>query len=624
MTAITLIVVLTASALGAAVLVPRLRASLLALAGYGYIYVGQRLLDADSYAVPVAAFGLVVVAAALVVRFLGRGAARGVHRDAEQDALVFQLVSLVGLAIYGLTLEPVVSGLGLDDDGVSRWTVSWSAVWPIVWTLGAAPMLLLDLAMGRHPVRLPAGARQHAVASGLAVALAVALVFPVNYLAASHDVEWDFSYFRVTRPGTATEALVSSVDKPVEVLLFYPVANDVKEKILPYFRDLERASEGKLTVREVDQPMEPKLSEELGVRDNGFVVVRQARDEGDPATEKFKLDANLDKAKRDLKKLDETFQKHLLKLVKGKRTAYMLAGHGEASPRDEDPKRKLGEFKNLLRAQNYDVKDFSVEQGSTVAVPDDAALVIVAAPTKALLPEETETLKRYVDKGGALLVYVDVDADPLDGLLGHLGLKAGPAPLANESKFVQIDGGQTDRYNLAFTKFGVHPSVATLSKYASRTFVAMLGAVSVDESGAATAPSPVKTTALIRSFDDTWADLNRNAALDKDAGEAAKMAVVAQAVEGPETAKFRAIVVGDASMASDFVVTHSTGSAQFLVDGVRWLVGDEDLSGETQSEEDVRIEHTRADDVAWFYGTVFGVPVLLLLAGVILVRSRNR
>jgi hypothetical protein len=104
----------------------------------------------------------------------------------------------------------------------------------------------------------------------------------VNYLAAEHDVEWDFSYFRVTRPGSATEALVGSAEKPVEVLLFYPAASEVREKMLPYFRDLERASNGKLTVRTVDQPMEPKLSEELAVRDNGFVVLRQARDEGDP------------------------------------------------------------------------------------------------------------------------------------------------------------------------------------------------------------------------------------------------------------------------------------------------------------------------------------------------------
>jgi hypothetical protein len=624
MTTMVLISLLTAGVLGAAVYVPRLRASLLALAGYGYLYTGQRLLDAESFATPVAAFGLVVVVAALVVRFLGRGAAKGVQQQAEQDALVWQLVSLLGLTIYALTTEPVVSGLGLKDEAAQRWIISWTAVWPIVWLAGLVPMLFLDLAMGRHPLRMPTGAREHAVQSGLAVALSACLIFPVNYLAAEHDVEWDFSYFRVTRPGSATEALVGSAEKPVEVLLFYPAASEVREKMLPYFRDLERVSNGKLTVRTVDQPMEPKLSEELAVRDNGFVVLRQARDEGDPATEKFKIDADIDKAKRDLKKLDETFQKHLLKLVKGKRVAYMLAGHGEASPRDEDPKRKLGEFKNLLRAQNYDVKDFGVDQGSTSAIPDDAALLIIAAPTKALLPEETETIKRYVDKGGALLVYADVGGDPMEGLLGHLGLKAGTAPLANESKFVKIDGGLTDRYNLASTKFGTHPSVATLAKFATRTFVALLGSVSIDETGSATAPSPVKTTALIRTFEDTWADTNGNATLDKDAGEAAKMAVVAQAVEGPESAKFRAIVVGDASMASDFVVTHSTGSAQFLVDGVRWLVGDEELSGETQSEEDVRIEHTREDDVAWFYGTVFGVPVLLLLAGVMLVRSRSK
>jgi hypothetical protein len=148
--------------------------------------------------------------------------------------------------------------------------------------------------------------------------------------------------------------------------------------------------------------------------------------------------------------------------------------------------------------------------------------------------------------------------------------------------------------------------------------------VALTETGAATAPSPVKATPLIRSFEDSWEDIVRDAQLNATDGEKKATLVVAEAVEGPESAKFRAVVVSDVSVASDFVLQHSQGDAQFLLDATRWLVGDEDLAGETQSEEDVRIEHSSEDDKLWFYMTVFGVPLLVLLAGAAFVRLRTK
>jgi len=60
-----------------------------------------------------------------------------------------------------------------------------------------------------------------------------------------------------------------------------------------------------------------------------------------------------------------------------------------------------------------------------------------------------------------------------------------------------------------------------------------------------------------------------------------------------------------------------------FVDATRWLVGEESFSGQVNNEEDVRIEHTKQQDLAWFYATIFGVPGLVLGAGV-LTRRRGR
>lgn len=603
----------------AAFAVPRGRATFLHLAGGGLVYAGERLLAGDDWSAATSGLGVLFLVAGLVSRVLS---GRGSSDPAASAALRWQALGVSALIVYALSLDATVTALGLGEEAAGRWQVVFAALWPIVALVGTLPAVMLDLAASRHPRLLPSGARNHAVQSGLAIALGVSLVFPVNYLAAEHNQEWDFSYFRVTKPGGATEALVRNLAEPVEVMLFYPAANEVKEKMLPYFEQLAATSDGKLTVRVVDQPMEPKLSEELAIRDNGYVVFQRPGADGKPVTEKFKLDADLKKARRDLKKLDGTVQKHLTKLTRGKRIAYLLTGHGEASPREENPFLKLADLKTLLRAQNYEVNDFGIDQGSTTEVPEDAAMLIIAGPERALLPAEIDTVKKYVDRGGALMVLLEPTKDRLPEVLGHLGLSAGAVPLAHASKYVALRGGLMDRFNLGSQNVGTHAVTATVAKASTRTGVVMLGAVALSETGSATAASPVKLTPLVRSPEGTWEDLNLNAELD--AGEAGKVHVVAMAAEGPETAKYRAVVIGGVSLGSDFLLQRVEGNQLLLGDAARWLVGEEELVGETQSEEDVRIEHTREQDVSWFYGTIFGVPLLTLVAGALFVRSRAR
>ena len=61
-----------------------------------------------------------------------------------------------------------------------------------------------------------------------------------------------------------------------------------------------------------------------------------------------------------------------------------------------------------------------------------------------------------------------------------------------------------------------------------------------------------------------------------------------------------------------------------LVDAVRWLVGEASFAGAETSEEDVRIETTKQQDLSWFYATIFGAPCLVLAAGVVLSRRSRR
>ena len=53
-------------------------------------------------------------------------------------------------------------------------------------------------------------------------------------------------------------------------------------------------------------------------------------------------------------------------------------------------------------------------------------------------------------------------------------------------------------------------------------------------------------------------------------------------------------------------------------------MGDEAFSGQTSTEADVKITHTRKQDVAWFYSTIFLAPALVIGAGVVVTRNARR
>ncbi|MDE6665174.1 MAG: GldG family protein [Ruminococcus sp.] len=79
-------------------------------------------------------------------------------------------------------------------------------------------------------------------------------------------------------------------------------------------------------------------------------------------------------------------------------TVYFLTGHGEKSINDS-----YETYATQLKANNYDVKEMNLDE--TGAVPDNAAIIYLAGPTKDLTDNELTLLSNYADKGGSLAVF---------------------------------------------------------------------------------------------------------------------------------------------------------------------------------------------------------------------------
>ncbi|MFB6262132.1 MAG: Gldg family protein, partial [Bradymonadaceae bacterium] len=452
-------------------------------------------------------------------------------------------------------------------------------------------------------------------------------------------------YFKTAHAGWATRSIVESVSDKVHVYVFLPPNSAVLEELESYFDSLTGP---KLELHRVDQTARPRLARELSVRSNGKIVfsteevtvggsqsdeTSSGKEEkpGARITESMQIATKLDQAREDLKDLDQKVQKRLLAVSSGNRVAYLTTGHGELSTgRDAPRNRRLQGFKRILEAMSFRVDKLGVGQGLAEGVPDDADLVAIIGPTDEFLPSEIEALKSYLDRGGSLLLAMEPpsfrsgktgsgDKKLLTPLLDKLGVSFGEGVLAAESGTIPLAHNKTDKLNVVTNRFSSHPSTATLSKHATALFVftPSAGYFELDKK------SDGETTTTVRSPSAAWADVDGDFKYESDAGESRKDRAIAVAANGEDEKSWRALATADATLYSDLAIGNR-GNQQFVYDGVNWLIGAEALSGGVQSEEDVKIRHTKEGQAVWFYGTVFAVPLLLLAGGGLRIWRRRK
>ncbi|MFO0632693.1 MAG: Gldg family protein [Nannocystaceae bacterium] len=628
--------------------------ALLYLVGMASLFVGQRLLagyDAMQWTASLAGLGLVAVAAGMRLRGL-RGAQDEGLRFGHRVAMACLVAALASLVMYAATTETVVRGLTLSRETEDRWLGVWRSLWPIVWLLGTVPLLVVDYAIQSSPVMMPVRRIRDMVGHGLVAALGIALVFPLNYIASKKNERWDLAYFKTPQPGTATLAVVASLEQPVHVRIFMPPSSDVAQELRAYFGALAGPN---VTVEVIDQAAEPRLAKALSVRDNGVVAITQGEvdleapeadesedakaepaDEGSkkpkPTTRTIKVATELEKAKRTLKKLDAEVQAILRELGHGERVAYFTTGHGELgwdggvnAPVD----REMTALKGRLKQLGFKVKQLGITEGLAEKVPDDADLVLVMGPAKQFQQAEVDALRAHVDAGGSLLVAIDPVAirepvvggpDPLYGLLESLGVVVGDGMLASEQGIVPISHNKLDRLNLVTDGFTQHASSTTLSERSDKNVLFTRMAAYLDEAD----EHASKVTFTVRSLAVVWADLDRDLEFSADAGESKSARNLVAAIEGgTDAAPWRAMVIASGSVMSDLGVGF-LGNQRLIDDGINWLIGAEALSGTTENEEDVKIEHTKEGQTTWFYLTVLGVPLGVLAIGGLRMRMRRR
>lgn len=632
-------------------------ASLVFGLGLLLILLGERLFGhLPGLRMGLTTIGVIALVAITGLRGFTMTRSAGGRRAVERTLLVCQVGVLVSLALYALTTRWGLNLFGITEKGAGKWTMVLTVLWAIGMLGSLVPMFMIEMSLG-IPLRTAfdlrtggdEGVEYYRVReigwSGITIALATAFLMTTCGVAKERNVQRDVSYYKTSSPGESTKRIVAAQSEAIKVLLFFPTSNEVKEQVRSYFDALQSAS-GRLEIEEHDRFVDAELAGKYKVTKDGVIVLVKGTGDSEKS-QNIEVDTDIEKARKGASKLrnfDREVNSQLLKLVREKRKAYVMTGHGEMTDPDSIPpdlkgrvpERRTTVFKKRLGDLNYEVKDLGLIDLAK-DVPEDATIVLMLAPTVPLQPAEWAALSRYLDKGGRLLIAMDPKADPsLGELEGKLGLKYNPAPLTDDQAYLPQRGTPADRRFVITTQFSAHASTTALSRSVDKGLIVVESGALEDAPFSGKGEQPKKTM-TIRSMDSSWLDANDNFSFD-GATEKRQKWNIGAAVEGPklkgEGGKdkdgYRVLVFSDADLFAD-VFVQSMGraavvmiSGPLLDDAVKWLGGEEVFAGEVVSEDDKPIKHSKSQDAVWFTLTIVGAPLLVLTLGLVGTWARRR
>ncbi|MGN1086037.1 MAG: Gldg family protein, partial [Porcipelethomonas sp.] len=234
------------------------------------------------------------------------------------------------------------------------------------------------------------------------------IIIPLNIVVSLFDVQFDLTQNKMYSLTQTTRDYLSSLDKAGTKVDMYLLCDmdEVREEqeLLALSKTLDAIQEYDcINFKDVDPDTNPKIKEELNPDgylqlSTGDIVVRCGdnikRVYGN-STYSYDYDEN-GVATTEYFVGENVITGAIKSVVEGEiPSVYFLTGHGEKSIEND-----YTQFRKNLKNYNYDAKELNLTTAE--AVPDDAAIIIVAAPQTDISDAEKEKIEDFMDKGGNL------------------------------------------------------------------------------------------------------------------------------------------------------------------------------------------------------------------------------
>jgi len=446
----------------------------------------------------------------------------------------------------------------------------------------------------------------------LYIAIILASLVVVNYLANRHNKSYDATANKRYSLSDQTLKVIKGLDQDVKISYFAQTSRFSEARdLLDRYDSLSH----RVTVDYIDPDKKPQLARAAGVRSYGTIFVEAAgrREEAKSLTE-------------------EEITNALIRALKGGvRKACVVQGSGEHSI-EEFGRDRYSNLKDLLEKNNYSTQKISLIEKPEV--PSDCTVLIVGGPRFDYLDPAVEAIKKYVEGGGSALVMLDPPVrfgqQEINENPGLLKLLESWGVVANKDLVLDTSG--------IGSLFGLSEVVPLVSNYEFHAIVRDMREI-------ATA-FPLARSLETKSVDGATVDklfsTSSNSYSTTELASAQirldpkknKQGPFTLGVAGTVTAKSSADASGDEKSAEErkdkqgrFVVVGSSGwvannilrfngNRDLFLNMMNWLSADEDLiSIRPKEPEDRRLNLTRQQMGRILYGSVFGLPLIIIAAG---------
>lgn len=508
----------------------------------------------------------------------------------------------------GLSLI-LAAGVAYGIRGIADWTL-WA---PLALGGGLVATWLTEFRQEAKAVLMERRTRQGA--NSLVLTLAVlAIVVLLQAFLNAHDKSWDLTGDKQNTLSDELIKAVKNLDQKVEIKAFFgPDGREVYEELLRKAR-LENPS--KLSYEFLNPNKEGLLAKELGVRSFGTTVIESG-----------------DKRESINTTKEEDLLNAILKVSSGaKKSVYLLSGHQEASPADQQ-QMGLSALKLALDNATFMAKDLNLAAlGGKLEVPADAAAVVIAGPRLDILGPELDALTRYLAQGGRVFVSLDPrqNTPGLKAWLAKGGIVMGDDIVVELSQYNQLMGlGPESALVQGFDK--EHPATKDLASQGGMAVFMLARTASLGK-----LPEGAKGTVLAKSLPTAyaWRGTGNRPPAKPGPGDLKGPLDLMVAVESPVKAfggdanspkLARLVAMGNTSgLGNAWMGNPSTANQALFLNSLRWLADEEkriSLPPKPKENNPIVLDAARGGLIRW---TMFFLLLGTLGAGVLVARARKR
>lgn len=509
------------------------------------------------------------------------------------------LTGLLGLVllIFGLI------GYALTSGGFARLFI-------FVNLIGGAFALIGWLASSWNDIGAMAGQRRTRYGANAALySIAfILLLVAVNFLATRYNRQFDLTSQKVFSLSPQSTTVVKQLKKPLRLYGFVQAGHSPTAEAL--YQQYAYASP-QVSYELVDPNKHPELAERFKVTTLDTTHLQYGGDTGNGS--------NVTDMSED------AITNGILKLIRSGngQTACFAIGEGEADPDEAIQTGGFNQFQKGLEGENMQIK--KVVLVSEPKVPADCSMLVLAGPTRPLVPHELDAINQYLDNGGRMLVLMRpqrpdkaYDETALVKLLAGWGVKVGNNVVVDQ--VVRLFAGPA---------LGLDPTVNTYPTHAitygfnKQTVFPMVRTVDPVDSPTA----GLEVSSLAKTSDTSWAETDLNSLFNKQTAtfqqttDTKGPVSVAVAVEANldqlkrGKGKARIVVIGDTDIADNQYIDNFF-NRDFLMNSIDWLAGETNsITIRPKSLRASRFNLTIQQFDIVFVLSVLLIPELLLLTG---------